>query len=212
MLHGKKGFDRIVYAFKNVLTNPVTWLFHDLSAEGTLVLKLKPTYCIYTLTIDKAITLDPLNIYFPTKKTVSPEVSQPIKAQIPTLKPPTDVDPSYGADFEDYAVDIHEWLSLALLESPRIDPNDKIDSFLSRYVPPGDYFTNCNLIKITWQGFISPSWAHKAFVQMLLAAPQDEWFAYCVVGFGDGPLGECKNCTTLKLPDAPKEYVLWEIA
>lgn len=36
MLHGKKGFDRIVYAFKNVLTAPVTWLFHDLSAEGML--------------------------------------------------------------------------------------------------------------------------------------------------------------------------------
>ena len=34
MLHGKKGFDRIVYAFKNVLTTPVTWLFHDLGKTG----------------------------------------------------------------------------------------------------------------------------------------------------------------------------------
>jgi hypothetical protein len=34
MLHGKKGFDRIVYAFKNVLTKPVTWLFTDLRAQG----------------------------------------------------------------------------------------------------------------------------------------------------------------------------------
>ena len=31
MLHGKKGFDRIVYAFKNVLNTPVTWLFVDLA-------------------------------------------------------------------------------------------------------------------------------------------------------------------------------------
>ena len=30
MLHGKKGFDRIVYAFKNVLKTPVTWLYCDL--------------------------------------------------------------------------------------------------------------------------------------------------------------------------------------
>jgi ribonuclease P/MRP protein subunit RPP40 len=36
MLHGKKGFDRIVYAFKNVLTASVTWLFSDLAAIGTL--------------------------------------------------------------------------------------------------------------------------------------------------------------------------------
>jgi hypothetical protein len=34
MLHGKKGFDRIAYAFKNVLTSPVTWLFTDLRAQS----------------------------------------------------------------------------------------------------------------------------------------------------------------------------------
>jgi ribonuclease P/MRP protein subunit RPP40 len=34
MLHGKKGFDRIVYAFKNVLNTPVTWLFCDLGTTG----------------------------------------------------------------------------------------------------------------------------------------------------------------------------------
>ncbi len=37
MLHGKKGFDRIVYAFKNVLTTPVTWLFTNLRPEGTCI-------------------------------------------------------------------------------------------------------------------------------------------------------------------------------
>lgn len=35
MLHGKKGFDRIVYAFKNVLKSPVTWLFKDLGQSST---------------------------------------------------------------------------------------------------------------------------------------------------------------------------------
>ena len=41
MLHGKKGFERIVWAFKNVLNSTVTWLFHDCevgresSDEGT---------------------------------------------------------------------------------------------------------------------------------------------------------------------------------
>jgi len=151
-------------------------------------------------------------MYFPTKKIVSPELSQPIKVRMPSLKPPTEVDPLYGADFEDYAVDTHEWLSLVLLNSPRINPDDEVDPFLCRYVPPGDSFINSNLVKVTWRGFIPPSWAHKTFVQLLLAFPQDAWFAYSVVGFGDGPLGASKSCTTLKLPDAPNEYVLWEIA
>lgn len=34
MLHGKKGFDRIVYAFKNVLGTPVTWLFCNVGDSG----------------------------------------------------------------------------------------------------------------------------------------------------------------------------------
>lgn len=34
MLHGRKAFERILYAFKNVLTKPVTWLFHDLNSTG----------------------------------------------------------------------------------------------------------------------------------------------------------------------------------
>lgn len=35
MLHGKKGFERIVWAFKNVLNHSVEWLFCDLqSATG----------------------------------------------------------------------------------------------------------------------------------------------------------------------------------
>lgn len=34
MLHGKKGFDRIVYAAKNVLNKPLTWLFCNVGDSG----------------------------------------------------------------------------------------------------------------------------------------------------------------------------------
>jgi ribonuclease P/MRP protein subunit RPP40 len=43
MLHGKKRFDRIVYAFKNVLNKPVTWLFCNLEGEGLLILSMDLT-------------------------------------------------------------------------------------------------------------------------------------------------------------------------
>ncbi|KAL3420800.1 ribonuclease p mrp protein subunit pop1 [Phlyctema vagabunda] len=33
MLHGKKAFDRIVYAFQHALTTPVTWLFCNLTTS-----------------------------------------------------------------------------------------------------------------------------------------------------------------------------------
>ena len=34
MLHGKKGFERIVWAFKNVLNHSVTWLFYDFTSNS----------------------------------------------------------------------------------------------------------------------------------------------------------------------------------
>jgi len=33
MVHGKKGFERIVWAFKNVLDASVSWLFHDFNEQ-----------------------------------------------------------------------------------------------------------------------------------------------------------------------------------
>ena len=35
MVNGKKGFERIRWAFKNVLTDPIVWLFRDCNQETT---------------------------------------------------------------------------------------------------------------------------------------------------------------------------------
>lgn len=37
MIHGKKGFDRLVYASKNALGAPVTWLFCNTSKTSTAI-------------------------------------------------------------------------------------------------------------------------------------------------------------------------------
>ena len=49
MFKGKKGFDRLVYACKNVLNDPVTWLFTNLStkSKGSCVISL---FCRLLLT------------------------------------------------------------------------------------------------------------------------------------------------------------------
>lgn len=38
MFKGKKGFDRLIYACKNVLNEPRSWLLCDLSAQGKSLL------------------------------------------------------------------------------------------------------------------------------------------------------------------------------
>lgn len=129
---------------------------------------------------------------------------------MPSLTPPTDHDPNYGNDFEDFAVETHEWLSLALLESPRLNTNDKIDSFLSRYTPPGETVTQV-LVKISWQGFTSPSWAHSLFVRMVLATPKEQWFAYSLSGFAEGWATSGHHSMILKLPSTSSDYVLMDV-
>lgn len=129
---------------------------------------------------------------------------------VPPLTPPANSSPADDCDFDEFAIETHEWLSLIALESPRINPNDRVDSFLSRYAPP-DPSTAANLVKVTWHGFLSPTWAHKTFAQILLAVARKGWFSYSVGGFDKGWEGESKDCTILKLPHAPDEYLLWEV-
>jgi ribonuclease P/MRP protein subunit RPP40 len=155
---------------------------------------------------------DPLNVHFPQRVTVSAEITSNIKVDIPPLKPPTDTSLEYGEDFDDFAVETHEWLSLISLDSPRINPDDRIDSFLSRYASPGQSTTDSKVVKISWRGFLSPSWANRIFVQALLTVPREAWFAYTVGGFGNVSSSSSKDCTILKVPDAPNEYLLWEVA
>jgi ribonuclease P/MRP protein subunit RPP40 len=139
-------------------------------------------------------------------------VLENITANVPMFSPPANIDPPYGDDFDYYLVEIHEWLALFLLGSPRIYKDDKIDPLLSRYSTPGDSITSTNLVKVTWQGFLSPMWAQKTFVQLLLTLPREAWFGYVVGGFSEGWFKECRSSTILKLPGVSNEYMLWDVA
>jgi len=194
MLHGKKGFDRVLHAFKNVLTAPVTWLFSDLGAETH--------------------SPDPMMEHFPIVVKCIPKQVHIPRAIIPSLQPPLESREEYRDDLNDFSVDIYEWLALLSLDSPRLDLDDHTDPFLSRYAPPtavGPDHLVKKVVKITWEGFLSPSWAHVSFLQAVLAATPTTWFSFAVCGFNDSLGTESRDCTILKLPGASKEYMLWEV-
>lgn len=70
-------------------------------------------------------------------------------------------------DFEEWATEIHEWLSLLALESPRILSKDRIDSFLSRYaVHDGDPTVELDIVKIEWRGLIPANRIRNLFVEL----------------------------------------------
>ena len=70
-------------------------------------------------------------------------------------------------DFEDWAMETYEWLSLIAMESPRVCLEDTIDPFLSRYqVPDGDPGMISNMAILTWTGLIPNSWVRTLFIHL----------------------------------------------
>lgn len=168
MLHGKKGFERIVWAFKNVLNHSVTWLFHDfdsISEDGKAIAipkSLDRKVTNYSVTARDA----PITKHHPMAKQCSPQQKNIDRVQVPNLGPPhssESVD-----DFEDWTLETYEWLSLVAMESPRILSEDTIDPFLSRYqVPDNDPGKVLNMVTLTWTGFIPASWIMHLFISLL---------------------------------------------
>ncbi|KAI0594519.1 ribonuclease P 40kDa subunit [Biscogniauxia sp. FL1348] len=193
MLHGKKGFDRLAYACKTVLNKPATWLFCNLSKE---------------------FDPDPLQLHHPTRYTSSPSLVDDIIVNIPSLTPPQAIlESGCRSDLDEYATDIYEWLSLVRLESPRLSTSDMIDPYLSTYTVPGppEDIHSDQLCKVSWQGFISPDWVRRIFADVIQGVPSKSWFSLSATSFTRGMTNDGTDCTVLRLPGTPGEYVLWEI-
>lgn len=211
MWPGKKGFDRLIYACKNALNQRLTWLFCNLSTSSMYTLRLPRQQ---QLTRFPAPEPDPLTPHAPTKFTSKSGITQHISARLPALQPgPETVASGSRDEYEEFTTDIYEWLSLLRLESPRILPSDNIDPYLSRYRVPGDPqdHQSASLCKISWQGFLSPAWARKTLVDVILALPAKTWFSFSATTFSSGMMAESSDFTLLRPPELPKEYFLWEV-
>ncbi|KXX80614.1 Ribonuclease P protein subunit p40 [Madurella mycetomatis] len=192
MFPGKKGFDRLIYASKNALVAPITWLFCNISSTTP-----EP---------------DPLSQHFPTNYTCTPDAVEGMDVNIPTLKPSIEsIAATAREDFEDFSTRLYEWLSLARLQCPRIETGDKIDPYLSRYqVPDGDE-QQAKICKITWQGFLAPSWSRTTLIDIIAALPSRAWFSFSTTTFSKGLAGHNSECTILRPSDSSGEYIMWEI-
>ncbi|KAK4212708.1 ribonuclease P 40kDa subunit-domain-containing protein [Rhypophila decipiens] len=194
MSPGKKGFNRLVYAAKNALGQPLRWLLYHLA--------------------DSTPTPDPLVKHNPTTFTVNPSISQNLNTSVPDLKIAIDTNmPKARAkeDFEDISTEFYEWLSLVRLQSPRIQPRDQINHYLCRYQVPGDNIQEQKLCKISWHGFLPPWWARQTLVDILTTLPSKTWFSLSTTTFSKGLSGDNAECTILRLPDSGGEYLLWEV-
>ncbi|PKS05078.1 hypothetical protein jhhlp_008445 [Lomentospora prolificans] len=195
MLHGKKGFDRLIYACKNAFSEPITWL------------------C--TTSKSKEMNSNYVKEYSPTKVVVQPTSS----STLPTSSPSFDglLKDLAGCDkieFEETAADFYEWLSLIRLDSPRVEFDDGIDPYLSRYqiprCPEGPQ--TCKLRRVTWQGFMPSTWARTALAEILREVSFKSWLAFSTTTFSKGSMtSENAECTFFRPPNSGGQYILWEV-
>jgi len=164
MLRGHKGFARVVWAFKNVLNQSVTWLFYDLQShtDGT----------------------GPVAGHQPIVLTVEPHIEQLDDIEVPQIP--------YTLDQDDHAeaTELLEWLSVVTVLSPRLQSGDSMDAYLSRYRVP-DFFnerledhvsSTGTVSRFRWHGFI-PGTSIKKILLALLKSTGDDWFVIGATSF-----------------------------
>ena len=163
LLHGKKGFERIVWAFKNVLNHSMTWLFHDFNSEHGETIAVAKSLDNKIIDCSIAARDVPITKHYPVTKECSPQQKTTERVRVPNLSAPRTSD--YKDDFEEWALETYEWLSLVAMESPRILSEDTIDPFLSRYqVPQSDSGKAFTMVTLTWTGFIPAFWIKNLMV------------------------------------------------
>ncbi|KAK0659842.1 Ribonuclease P protein subunit p40 [Lasiodiplodia hormozganensis] len=191
MLHGKKGFERIVWAFKNVLNRSLTWLFHDVQSPGQ-----PPS--------------GPILAHSPQVLT-----SRPDRLHLPQVKTPALTSVADLCDAE-YSTEVLEWLGMVSLESPRINATDDIDSFLSRYEVPMPYRSDGDadapvvggVTRLRWRGLVPSAFLLRLWMAVrkgIVGSKVDvqrAWMALSVAGF------EGETYTMLGI--GPRDVLSWE--
>ena len=161
MVRGKSGFERIVWAFKNVLDSSVAWLFYNCRGpnDGT----------------------GPIAKHMPHVRGAKPDVQRLEGVLVPAT-------PKVFEDGDwDQATELLEWLCMIGNLSPRVQSTTSIDPYLCRYeMPPrndsGESDKSRTLTRFRWHGFIPASFIVQLFLATLRASG-DGWASFTANAF-----------------------------
>ncbi|KAJ5532580.1 hypothetical protein N7494_009132 [Penicillium frequentans] len=150
MLHGKKGFDRVVWSFKNVLNQSMSWLFYDLES-----------------TPEQNNDSKPIQSHSPKWFNCAPVRNRLDRVSVPSLSGLVSKDMP-EVEQQESCGSFSEWIALVQMRSPRVSADDAVDPYLSRYsVPDSDKTSVSDLISLKWHGLISPKWTIQLFASLL---------------------------------------------
>jgi len=168
MLPGHKAFERLQWAFKNVLDASLAWLFYDIRSPLSVNGEVQGALAAHAPAIK---VLEP-----------SPEPIQQVLC--PILRLSADADEE---DAREEAAELLEWLSLTMSHSPRVQKGDRMDPFLCRYRPVEDTLP-VDLVSYQWRGFAPSAFVLKVLLAAMKAssssaAAGDAWFALSGASF-----------------------------
>lgn len=168
MVAGKKGFERVLWAAKNVLVERVAWLMVDVRGfnKGE------------DLGLEVAGLLKD---FAPVVRDGGADVLNIEGALVPVW-------PQEGLGEEEYAEaeEMLEWISMAMAGVTRVRKDDNVDPYLCRYGVTANHgeAKEQDLVCFRWRGLIHPAFAQKIFLAALKASGQG-WFALNCAGFDD---------------------------
>ncbi|CAF9903677.1 MAG: hypothetical protein GOMPHAMPRED_000492 [Gomphillus americanus] len=173
MISGRKGFERIRWAFKNVLNESVTWLFRDCKSAAAASINQTDPQPLETFHSLHRSAHPPTHTALPT--TLAPDLTAALPSQTTQAS-------LHHLRFD--TLDILDWLSLLTLQSPRVDSADTIDPYLCRYTIPSPSPSPTppiplSITTLRWQGFIPATWLSRitALSASILQPNATAWFA-----------------------------------
>ncbi|CAZ86033.1 unnamed protein product [Tuber melanosporum] len=196
MLHGKKGFDRVVWSFQNKLNMKVDFLFCDLDQQKN------PIDCPILAALGAA-----------PRQVQVPEVTSSSPVKVPSFDPPPGSVPqgggtSLGAEYNrevwrDWAMHVYEWLALANWgPADRVIEGDNIDSYLSTYaVDQGEFEgeAGAGLTRVRFRGMIPAGWilgvwkAVEKLASSVSVGNRKGWFSLTVHGLENSSISWGKS-------------------
>jgi ribonuclease P/MRP protein subunit RPP40 len=197
MVKGKKGFDRLLYAFNQVLTEPVSWLFVDLQrgekGVDMIFLLYGEFYCLTAM-------IGPIEELFPVTSELVPMKTTSDHTIFPFIESPDRLREQL------YEEQLLEWIGLALIKSARIRTDDDVDPYLCRYQLPEAFDESEmeveNFTHFRWRGLV-PARFVKEVLSLLEPLSDQGWFVIGSKGL------EGRTCLALT---KGRDVISWDIA
>lgn len=174
MVRGRKGFERVLRAFGEVLDETKTWIFYNVQSPGDFS--------------------GPIAAFQPIVRTVTPEL------RAVTGVGELDLEAEALKDDHDTVLEVMEWLSMLVLESPRLRFDDTINPYLSRYAVPTMVSRAASSAQpgtvhlAEYHGYLHTDFIRHLLIALLKKRSAFDWFSMTVDTF------DRRSYTLLKMP------------